>query len=145
MQRNENITVHVGPTSPPRRSLPTPEALAHRFTRSCGDMQSFFNGRQGSTPLSTSPLGFSHCVCTDKPTAVCFSEDHPSGTKVWLPKIHIIHPDVDFESARSPENSSRNNPNLQCDAVFPTWQYCLYLLVSRVYRVFRLSRTLPKE
>ena len=48
------------------------------------------------------------------------------GTNVWLPTMHNVPPDVDFESSRSPAKSkSWNSPNLHCLAVFPSWQYCL--------------------
>ena len=48
------------------------------------------------------------------------------GTDVWLPKMHNVPPDVDFESSRSPAKSeSWKSPYLHCFDVFPTWQYCL--------------------
>ena len=63
-------------------------------------------------------------------TEVCFLHIQLIGTNVWLPKMHNVPPDVDFESSRSPAKSeSWNSPNLHCFAVFPTWQYCLYSLV----------------
>ena len=53
-------------------------------------------------------------------TEVCFSHLQLVGTNVWLPKMHRIPPDVDFESSNSPAKSdSWNNPNLHCCAVFP--------------------------
>ena len=59
-------------------------------------------------------------------TEVCFLHIQLIGTNVWLPNMHKIPPDVDFESSRSPAKSeSWNNPNLHCCVVFPTWQYCL--------------------
>ena len=59
-------------------------------------------------------------------TEVCFLHIQLVGTNVWLPKMHNVPPDVDFESSRSPAKSeSWNRPNLHCFAVFPTWQYCL--------------------
>ena len=63
-------------------------------------------------------------------TEVCFLHIQLIGTNVWLPKMHKIPPDVDFESSESPAKSeSWNNPNLLCCVVFPTWQYCLSSLV----------------
>ena len=60
-------------------------------------------------------------------TEVCFLHIQLVGTNVWLPKMHNVSPDVDFESSRSPEKSeSWNSPSLHCLAVFPTGQYCLY-------------------
>ena len=61
---------------------------------------------------------------------VCFLHIQLIGTNVWLPKMHNVPPDVDFEASRSPAKSeSWNSPSLHCLAVFPTWQYCLYSLV----------------
>ena len=63
-------------------------------------------------------------------TEVCFLHIQLIGTNVWLPKIHSVPPQVDFESSRSPAKSeSWNSPNLHCFAVFPTWQCCLYSFV----------------
>ena len=60
-------------------------------------------------------------------TDVCFLHIQLIGTNVWLPKTHIVPPDVDFESSRSPAKSeSWSSPSLHCLAVFPTWQYCLH-------------------
>ena len=53
-------------------------------------------------------------------TVVCFRHIHLTGTEVWLPKMHNVPPDVDFESSRSPAKKSWNNHNLHCCAVFPT-------------------------
>ena len=59
-------------------------------------------------------------------TEVCLLHIQLIGTNVWLPKMHKIPPDVDFESSGSRAKSeSWNNPNLHCCAVFPTLQYCL--------------------
>ena len=59
-------------------------------------------------------------------TAVCFLHIQLIGTNVWLPKMHNVPPEVDFESSRSPAKSeSWNSPNLHSLAVFPTWQYCV--------------------
>ena len=64
-------------------------------------------------------------------TEVCFLHIQLIGTNVWLPKMHNVPPEVDFEPSRSPAKSeSWNSPNLHCFAVFPTWQYCLYSLVK---------------
>ena len=60
-------------------------------------------------------------------TEVCFLHIQLIGTNVWLPKMHNVPPDVDFESSRSPAKlESWNCPNLHGFAVFPAWQYCLY-------------------
>ena len=60
-------------------------------------------------------------------TQACFLHIQLIGINVWLPKMHNVPPDVDFESSRSPAKSeSWNSPNLHCFAVFLTWQYCLY-------------------
>ena len=60
-------------------------------------------------------------------TEVCFLHIELIGTNVWHPNVHKIHPEVDFESSRSPAKSeSWNSPSLHCLAVFPTWQHCLY-------------------
>ena len=66
-------------------------------------------------------------------TDVCFLHIQLIGTNVWLPKMHNVPPEVDFESSRSPAKSeSWNSPSLHCLAVLPTWQYCLY---SHVWRM----------
>ena len=38
-------------------------------------------------------------------TEVCFLHIQLIGTNVWLPKMHDVPPDVDFESSRSPAKS----------------------------------------
>ena len=38
-------------------------------------------------------------------TVVCFLHIQLIGTNVWLPKMHNVPPDVDFESSRSPAKS----------------------------------------
>ena len=38
-------------------------------------------------------------------TDVCFLHIQLMGTSVRLPKIHKIHPEVDFQSSRSPAKS----------------------------------------
>ena len=54
-------------------------------------------------------------------TEVCFLHIQLNGTNVWLPKMHRIPPDVDFENSRSlAKSGSWNNPSLHCCAVFPT-------------------------
>ena len=74
-------------------------------------------------------------------TEVCFSHIQFIGTNVWLPKMHRILPDIDFESSRSPTKSeSCNNPSLHCCAVFPTWQYWRYSLVWWIYEIKRAKR-----
>ena len=63
-------------------------------------------------------------------TAVCFLQDHDTGTIVRL-RICITPPDVDFESDKSTgKSASWNNPTLHSFASFPTWQYCLYFPVG---------------
>ena len=58
-------------------------------------------------------------------TDVCFLHIPLMGPIFWLPKIHKIHLEVEFESSRSPAKSeSWNKPNRQCWAVFHTWPYC---------------------
>ena len=60
-------------------------------------------------------------------TEVRFLQIQLIGANVWLPKMHNVPPDVDFESSRSlAKSESWNSHNLHCLAVFPTWQYCLY-------------------
>ena len=71
-------------------------------------------------------------------TEVCFLHIQLIGTNVWLPKIHNVPPEVDFESSRSPAKSeSWNSPSLHCLAVLPTWQYCLY---SHVWWMYEINR-----
>ena len=56
-------------------------------------------------------------------TEVCFFYIPTYGNECSTSK-DTIHPEVDFESSRSPAKSeSWNNPNRQCCAVIP-WQYC---------------------
>ena len=72
---------------------------------------------------------------------VCFLHIQLIRTNVWLPKMHSVPPDVDFESSRSPAKSeSWNSPNLHCFAVSPTWQYCLYSHVWWIYEINRFRR-----
>ena len=53
-------------------------------------------------------------------TEVCFLHIQLIGTNVWLPKMHNVPPEVDFESSRSPAKSETwNSPSLHCSAVFP--------------------------
>ena len=74
-------------------------------------------------------------------TEVCFFHIQLTKTNVWLPKIHNVPPEVDFQSSRSPAKSeSWNSPNLHCFAVFPTWQYCLYSHVWWMYEINRFKR-----
>ena len=74
-------------------------------------------------------------------TAVCFLHIQLIGTNVWLPKMHNVPPEVDFESSRSPAKSvSWNSPSLHCLAVLPTWQYCLYSHVWWIYEINRFRR-----
>ena len=68
-------------------------------------------------PGSTEMISDSVELCE---TAVCFLHIQLIGTNVLLSKTHKTHPEVDFESSRSPAKSgSSNKPNLQCCAVFP--------------------------
>ena len=54
-------------------------------------------------------------------TEVCFLHIQLLGKNVWLPKMHRVPPDVDFESSGSPAKSeSWNSPSLHCCAVLPT-------------------------
>ena len=63
-------------------------------------------------------------------TEICFLHIQLIGTNGWLPKMHRIPPDVDFESSKSAAKSeSWNNPSLRGCAVFPTSQYCRFSLV----------------
>ena len=76
----------------------------------------------------------------DFSTEVCILHIQLIGTHVWLPKMHRIRPDVDFESSRSPEKEeSWNNPNLHW-AVFPTWQCSLNPHVWWMYEIKRAKR-----
>ena len=77
-------------------------------------------------------------------TEVCFLHIQLIGTNVWVPKMHKIPPDVDFEPSKSQAKSeSWNNPNLHCCAVFPTWQYCLNSLVWWLLGLKRAKRLSP--
>ena len=52
-------------------------------------------------------------------TEVCFLHIQLIGTNAWLPKMHDVPPDVDFESSRSLANSeSWNSSSLHCLTVF---------------------------
>ena len=54
-------------------------------------------------------------------TAVSFLHVHEIGTKVWLPKMHSIPPDIQLEFVRSfAKSASWNRPNLQSLASLPT-------------------------
>ena len=71
-------------------------------------------------------------------THVCFLHIQLIRTNVWIPNMHHVPPEAEFESSRSPEKSeSWNSPNLYGCAVFPTWQYCLYSLVKWMYEIKR--------
>ena len=84
---------------------------------------------RASNPSNPSPVSkeiFSDSVELWE-TAVCFLHIQLIGTNVWLPKMHNVPPEVDFESLRSTAKSeSWNSPSLHYLAVLPTWQYCLY-------------------
>ena len=90
------------------------------------------------SPVSSEIISDSVELCE---TAVCFLHIQFVGTNVWLPKMHNVPPEVDFESSRSPTKSEFwNSPNLHCLAAFPTWQYCLYSLVWWIYEINRFRR-----
>ena len=100
------------------------------------------NSRAGN-PSNLSPV--SNEMISDSvelwETAVCFLHIQLIGTNVWLPKMHYVPPEVDFESSRSPAKSeSWNRPSLHCLAVLPTWQYCLYSHVWWMYEINRFRR-----
>ena len=57
-------------------------------------------------------------------TEVCLLHIQLIGTNVWLPKMHIVPHDVDFESSRPPAKSESSN-SLHFLGVFLTRQYCL--------------------
>ena len=57
-------------------------------------------------------------------TEVCFSHIQRIGTNVWLPKMHNVPPDVDFESSRSLAKSESFIH--MCDA-------CMILIDSNVF------------
>ena len=60
-------------------------------------------------------------------TEVCCLHIQLIGTNVWLPKMHHVPPEVEFESSRSPAKSeSWKGPSVHCFAVIPIYQYCLY-------------------
>ena len=86
------------------------------------------NREQESRPISIQrPKRWFQILLNCVKLNFCFLHIQLIGTNVWLPKMHNVHPEVDFESSRSPAKSeSWNSPNLHCFAVFPTWQYCLY-------------------
>ena len=67
-------------------------------------------------------------------TEVCFWHIQLNGTNVWLPKMHNVPPEVDFESKISAKSESWNSPNLHCFAVFHTWQYCCIRLCDECRR-----------
>ena len=47
--------------------------------------------------------------------AICLLYIQLIGTNVWLPEMHNVPPDADFESSRSPAKSkSWSNPNVHC-------------------------------
>ena len=102
--------------------------------------ESCFQGLKQSDPINRERE--SHPISSQRPKRwflillscekqqFCFFHTQLTGTNVWLPKIHETPLEVDFESSRSPAKSdSWNQTNLQCCAVFPTWQYCRNSLV----------------
>ena len=89
-------------------------------------------------PASKEMISDSVELCENE---VCFLHIQLIGTNVWLPKMHNIPPDVDFESSRYLAKSvSWDSPNLHCFAVFPTWQYCLYSQAWWIYEINRFRR-----
>ena len=69
-------------------------------------------------PASEEMISYSVELCE---TEVRFLHIQLIGTNVWLPKMHNVPPEVDFESSRSPAKSeSWNSPSLHCLALFPT-------------------------
>ena len=73
-------------------------------------------------------------------TDVCFLHIQLIVTNMWLPKMHRIPPDVDFQSSRSPVKSgSWNNPNRQCWAALPTWKK-LAVITREMMEINRASR-----
>ena len=54
------------------------------------------------TPASKEMISNSVELCE---TEVCYLHIQLIGTNVWLPKMHNVPPDVDFESSRSPAKS----------------------------------------
>ena len=53
-------------------------------------------------------------------TDVCFLHIQLTESNVWLPKIHRISPEVDFESSRSPAKSeSWYNPIANAEPCYP--------------------------
>ena len=90
------------------------------------------------SPVSREMISDSVELCE---TAVCFLHIQLIGTNVWLPKMHKVPPEVDFESSRPPaESESWNSPSLHCLAVFPTWQHNWYSLVWWIYEINRFRR-----
>ena len=90
------------------------------------------------SPVSKETISDSVELCE---TAVCFLHIQLIGTNVWLPKMHNVPSEVDFESSISPAKSeSWNSPSLHCLAVLHTWQYCLYSQVWWIYEINRFTR-----
>ena len=62
------------------------------------------------------------------------------GIKIWLPKMHNVPPEVDFEFSRSPaKTESWNSPNLYYFAVTPTKQFCLSSQMWWMWEINRLK------
>ena len=99
---------------------------------------------RAGNPSSLSPVSseiISDSVELWETAMFCFLHIQLIGTNVWLPKIHNVPPEVDFESSRSPAKSeSWNSPSQHCSAVFPTWQHCLYSHVWWMYEINRFKR-----
>ena len=62
-------------------------------------------------------------------TEVCFLHIQLIGTNVWLPKMHNVPPDVDFESSRSPAKTG----------VLKQSQSALFCSVSHVTILFVIT------
>ena len=73
-------------------------------------------------------------------TEVCFLHTQLIGTNVWLPKMHNVPPEVDFEFSRSPSISESWKSQSALFAVLPTWQYCLYSQVWWMCEINRFRR-----
>ena len=73
-----------------------PKTKTIRFHKSRAGIPSNLN------PASKEMISDSVEVCE---TEVCFLHIQLIGTNVWLPKMHNVPPEVDFESSRSPAKS----------------------------------------
>ena len=123
-----------------------------------GSLRSFLNfcvwfGFERDTSMTKSQRSSAGIPCMRRPasrgisdpvelcdTHVCLLHIQLIGAHVWLPNMHNVPPEVDFESSRSPAKSeSWNCASRHCCAVCPTWQYCLYLLVQWMWEINALN------